>query len=211
MVHVGGGEFAVSDFSGGGDIEFDLRDCLGVPDGDHVQRRLRRAVGELVDSREGLVWIGHDREGTATAGHHHHPRMVRRQQQGKERMRDPDWSVHVGVVDGMNFVNCRVRGRNTLSWRACVVDQHIQPAGVLPNEPHSVGHRLVRGHVQRDHDDVGATVSQLFGSCPSPAFITRAEKDRPALFPEPPGGLETKSLVASGDQHRGLFPVRHAL
>jgi NAD(P)-dependent dehydrogenase (short-subunit alcohol dehydrogenase family) len=210
IVHVSGGEFAIRDFPGSGDIEFDFRERLGVADGDHVQRRFRRAVGELVDFREGLLWIGHDREGTAAAGHHDHPRMVRRLQQRKERVRDSDRSVHVGVVDGTYFTGGRVCGRNSLPWRAGVVDQHVQPVGVLPDQPYGAGHRLVRGHVQRYQDRLHATVSQLVGSGPPACFIARAEKDRPALFPEPPGRLKTKSLVASGDQHRGLFRVCHA-
>jgi hypothetical protein len=98
VVHVGGGELAVRDLSRSGDIELNLRERLSVSDSDHVQRRFRRAVGELVNFREGLLWVGHDREGTAAAGHHHHPRMIRRLQQGKERMRDPDRPVHVGVI-----------------------------------------------------------------------------------------------------------------
>jgi hypothetical protein len=48
-------------------------------------------------------------------------------------MRDPDRSVHVGVVDGLNFVNRCVCRPNTVSGRARVVDQHIQPVGVLPS------------------------------------------------------------------------------
>jgi hypothetical protein len=76
---------------------------------------------------------------------------------------------------------------------------------VLLHEPDSFGHRLVRGHVQRDHHHVHASGSQLVGSRLSPAFVTRAEKDGPTLLAEPPGRFETKSLVASGDQHRGLF------
>jgi hypothetical protein len=109
----------------------------------------------------------------------------------------------------MNFVDRRVCRRNAPSCCAGVVDQHIQAVGVLPDEPYGVDHRLVRGHVQRDHDHVRATLSQLIGSGPSATFITRAEKDRPTLFPEPPGRLKAKSLVASGDQHRGPFRVRH--
>ncbi len=45
-----------------------------------------------------------------------------------------------------------------------------------------VGHRLVRGHVQRGHDHVRAAVAQLVGSRPSSPFVARAEKDRPARW-----------------------------
>jgi hypothetical protein len=53
--------------------------------------------------------------------------------------------------------------------------------------------------------------SLTIGGCPSAILIARAEEDPPPLVPEPAGCLEAKSLVASGDQHRGVFRVRHAL
>jgi hypothetical protein len=87
-----------------------------------------------VKFRDRLLLIGNDRKGCGTAGDHHHPRIVRRPQQGKERMRDPNWSEHVGGVDGLNFnllisqVFCTTCTR---SARHPAGTRHVMLAGLL--------------------------------------------------------------------------------
>src|SRR5579859_1786045 len=126
-------------------------------------------------------------------------------------MGDPDRSEDVRVIDGTNLVDRRLRRRNPLSRGAGVVDQHVQPLGVLPDDAYSIGNRLVGGHVQGDHHRVRSTADEFVRGCPSSTFITRAEKYLPTQFPEPAGRLKAKSLVASSDQNRGLFRVHDFL
>ena len=84
---------------------------------------------------EGLLRIGHDREGTAPARNHHHPRALRRVQQGKERVGNPDRSVDVGVVNSVDLLSRRLRRRSAAAGRARIVYQDIEPIGVFSNVP----------------------------------------------------------------------------
>ena len=184
--------------------------CLGVADGHHVQCRLRRAVGELVELREGLLGIGHDREGAAAAGHHHDPRVRRRLQQGQEGVRDADRSVHVDLVHGVDLIDRCIGGRDTLPWRAGVVDQHVQMVRPSSNEPDCLGHRFIRGDIQRDHHRVRAVGDERVGGSSAAGFVARAKEDHPPPLTQSSGRFETESLVGSRDEHRGLRRVRHA-
>ena len=125
-------------------------------------------------------------------------------------MRDADRSVHVDVVHGVELVDRRIGGRDTSAWRAGVVDQHVEMVGPFTNDPDCLGHRAIRGHIQRDHHHLRAGGDERVGSCSAASFVPRAEEDHPSPFAEPSGGFETESLVGSGDEHRGLRRVRHA-
>jgi len=85
-----------------------------------------------------------------------------------------------------------------------VVDQGVEPAGLLLDQTGGGGHTGVVGHVERDTEHIGSARAQLLHGRRAACVIPRTDPDLVAQSTQAGGDLVTNPLVRAGDE-RGLL------